>query len=238
MMQMKTRSTLITLILLAIFTHAAFAQSEVRELPAFTEINLRVAAKVHLVQGNQQKVEIEARSSALEQLVTEVSGRALVIRFPARNLLNRSFDPGKITIYITVPEISALNISGSGDIHAEGSWNSRIIDLNVSGSGSMYIDELNVERVKAVISGSGDIVIKGGDKAEEFSGTVSGSGNIKAANYEANHVTVRILGSGNCNIHTNGTLNARIAGSGSVFYSGNPSLDTSIAGSGKVVGKN
>ena len=235
---MKSRSTLITLVLSAIFTLTAFAQREVRELPAFTEINLRVAAMVYLVQGNQQKVEIEARSSALEQLVTEVSGRALVIRFPARNLINRSFDPGKINIYITVPEISALNISGSGDINAEGKWNTRIIDLNVSGSGSIYIDELNAERVKAVISGSGDIVIKGGDKAEEFSGTVSGSGNLKAANYEANHVTVRILGSGNCNIHTNGTLNARIAGSGSVFYSGNPSLDTSIAGSGKVIGKN
>jgi len=235
---MKTRSTIITLILLAKLALPVFAQNEIRELPAFTEINLRVAAKVHLVQGDQQKVEIEARSSALEQLVTEVSGRALVIRFPARNLINRSFDPGKINIFITVPEISALNISGSGDIYAEGNWNTRIIDLNVSGSGSIYIDELNAERVKAVVSGSGDIVIKDGAKSDEFSGTISGSGNIKAANYEANHVTVRILGSGNCNIHTNGTLNARIAGSGSVFYSGNPNLDTSIAGSGKVVGKN
>lgn len=235
---MKTKLTLIALILTAIFSFKAYSQSEIREVPAFTEISLRISATVHLVQGDQQKVEISARGSVLEQLITEVSGRALVIRFPTRTFFNRSFDTGKIDIYITVPEINALNISGSGDILAKGNWNSRIMDLNVSGSGSIYIDQLNAERVKSVISGSGDIVIKDGRKADEFSGTVSGSGNIKASGYEAEHVTLRIAGSGNISIHTNGSLNARIAGSGNVYYSGNPSLDTSIAGSGKVLSKN
>ena len=235
---MKTKSTLIALLLMAIFTLNAYSQGEIREVPAFTEISLRISATVHLVQGEQQKVEIEARGSVLEQLITEVSGRALVIRFPARTLLSRSFETGKIDIYITAPEINALNISGSGDILAKGSWNTRIMDLNISGSGSIYVDQLNAERVKSVISGSGDIVIKDGKKADEFSGTISGSGNIRASGYEAKYVTVRIAGSGNCHIHTNGSLNARIAGSGNVYYSGNPNLDTSIAGSGKVLNKN
>jgi hypothetical protein len=235
---MKNKFVLLVLVMIIMVSPAALAQREVREVPAFTELSLRITAKVHLIQGEQQKVEIDARSSVKDEMITEVTGRTLVIRFPARYMINRSFDPGNIDIYITVPEINALTISGSGDILAEGSWTSRIIDLNVSGSGSIYIDNLNSERVKAVVSGSGDVVIKDGKMAEEFSGTISGSGNIKAGSYEARYVTVKIAGSGNVNIHTNGTLNARIAGSGNVYYSGNPNLDTSVAGSGKVIHQN
>jgi len=235
---MKTKLTITALILIMFLSLSSYAQRQTRDVPAFTGISLRVSATVHLIQGDRQKVEIEARSSVLDELITEVSGRDLIIRFPTRTFFNRSFETGKIDIYITAPEINSLSISGSGDILAKGSWNARIMDLNVSGSGSIYIDQLNSERVKAVVSGSGDIVIKDGEKANEFSGTISGSGSIKASNYEAQHVTIRIAGSGNCNIHTNGSLNARIAGSGSVYYTGNPSLDTSIAGSGKVIGRN
>lgn len=236
--KMKTKLAFYTLILTTFVSFRAYAQGEIREVPAFTGISLRVSATVHVVKGDRQKIEIEARESVLKELITEVSGRDLFIRFPTRTFFNRSFDSGKIDIYITAPEINNLSISGSGDILAKGSWNSRIMDLNVSGSGSIFIDQLTAERVKAIVSGSGDIVIKDGNKADEFTGTISGSGNIRAASYEADQVFLRIAGSGNINIHTNGNLNARIAGSGSVYYSGNPSLDTSISGSGKVISRN
>lgn len=235
---MNRKINLIVLLLITVFGFRTYAQSETRDVPAFTEISLRVPARLHLVQGEKQKIVIEASESTLKDLITEVGGRTLIIRFPARNRLNFGFNPGKIDIYVTAPEISALNLAGSGDIFAEGAWNARIMDLSVSGSGSIFMDELNAERVKTSISGSGDIVIKDGNKAEEFNASISGSGNIKAASYEAANVSIRIAGSGNCNIHTNGNLMVRIAGSGSVYYSGNPNLDTSIAGSGKVISKN
>jgi hypothetical protein len=233
---MNKKFIVATILITSCLFFQAQAQVEIREVPAFTEISLRIAAKVHLIQGDKQKVEISASESTLKELITEVSGRSLVIR--TRNRLNFSFNPGKVDIYITAPEITALNISGSGDIMAEGEWNTRIMDLSVSGSGSIYMDKLNAERVKAIISGSGDIVLKDGRKADDFNGNISGSGNIRANNYEASNVNVRIAGSGNCNIHTNGNLIVRIAGSGNVYYTGNPNLDTSIAGSGKVIGKN
>lgn len=235
---MNRKLVLVTLLIAIMVTLRVNGQVEIREVPAFTEISLRIPAKVHLVQGEKQKIEIDANESTLKDLITEVSGRTLIIRFTTKNRLNFSFNPGNVEIYITAPEISALSIAGSGDIMAEGEWNTRIMDLSVSGSGSLYVDKLNAERVKAVISGSGDIVLKDGRKADEFSGNISGSGNIRAGSYEAANVNVRIAGSGNCSIHTNGNLIARIAGSGNVYYTGNPNLDTSIAGSGKVIGKN
>lgn len=237
---MKTNLIIFALVITAFFTgmSQASAQREIREVPVFTEISLRVSARLHIRQGDVQTVEIEAGRTTLGELITEVKDRALIIRFPTRQLLNKNFDPGKINIYVTVPEINALSLSGSGDIVADGALSTRIMDLNVSGSGSIILSHLNADKVKAVVSGSGDIVIKDGKTADEFNGTVSGSGNIRAADYEAKEVSIRIVGSGNCYIHSDGNINARIAGSGSVYYSGNPDIDSSVAGSGRVIENN
>jgi hypothetical protein len=237
---MKTKS-MFAILLGSLFLLTAYvspAQSETRKVPVFSEISLRVSGTLHLKQGDAQSVEIEASQSTLDELITEVSGRTLVIRFRTSNLFSRNFRPGNIDIYVTVPEVNALGISGSGDIIAKTPVTSRIMDLTVSGSGNINIPELNSEKVKANISGSGDILLGGGKVAQEFEGTISGSGNIKAADYEASTVNIKIMGSGNCSIHTNGDLYARIAGSGNVYYGGNPNLDTSIAGSGKVTNRN
>lgn len=237
---MKTNLIIFAWVIAGIFTGITptFAQREIREVPVFTDISLRVPASLHVRQGDIQKVEVEATRTALDELITEVNGRALVIRFPTRQLLNRNFDPGKINIYVTVPEINALMLTGSGDILAEDALTTRIMDLNVSGSGSIILNQLNADKVKAVISGSGDIVLKDGKEADEFNATISGSGNIKAASYEAREVSIRILGSGNSYIYSDGNIQVKIVGSGSVYYSGNPNIDSSIAGSGKVVENN
>lgn len=212
----------------------AWSETEERKVSAFSEINLRIPGKLYLEQGPVQKVTIDAKASVLSEIITEISGRTLIIRFPAKNYLWRNLDPGSITIHVTVPEIAGLSISGSGDIYANGTLITRIMDVTVSGSGNIELADLQSERVKAQISGSGNILLKSSKVTAEFTGNISGSGNIKAHDLEAENVKVNISGSGNCTIRSNGQCNVRIAGSGSFFYSGDPSIDSSIAGSGNV----
>lgn len=210
------------------------AQDENRNVPSFSEISLRVPGVLHLEQGPQQQVTIVAKSSTREEIITEVKDRKLIIRFPGKNYLMKTFNPGKIEIFVTVPEIDGLSVSGSGDIVVSDKIETRILDLVVSGSGDIQIEHLNAERVKANISGSGDILIGEGGIAQDMGVTVSGSGNIKAEGFEARDIMVTIAGSGNCHVFTNGSLKARIAGSGNVYYHGNPTIDSSVAGSGSV----
>lgn len=211
----------------------AFAGNEERDVPAFSSVALRIEAKVYIKQGSTQSVEIVAKSSTLEEIITEVKDRTLNIRFPGNKFFKGNFQPGKIEIYITVPEIDALSVSGSGDIIAK-EIESRIIILSVNGSGDIVIDELKNERIKASISGSGNIILKDGGLADEFDISISGSGNVKAEGFEANEVTIYTSGSGSCSVTTNGSIKARISGSGNVNYNGNPSIDSSVAGSGRV----
>lgn len=232
---MKTKIFFLSLLFLStLVINPLFAEDEERDVSSFSEISLRVPGKLYLEQGSTQSVEITAKSSTLEEIVTEVNDRKLTIRFKKANYLFNSFSPGKIEIYVTVPEIDALGISGSGDIIAEDDIQSRIIDLAVSGSGDINLVELDAERVKASISGSGDIIIGSGGVADDFSASISGSGDVKAEDFEAKDVVVHIAGSGSCSITSNGSLKARVAGSGSVYYNGSPSIDSTVAGSGRV----
>lgn len=230
---MKTTVLLILLYLIAYPASNAFAEEEERDVPSFSEIALRIPAKVYVEQGENQSVEIVAKSTTLEEIITEVRDRSLQIKFPAKNYLWKKFEPGKIEIYITVPEIDALFVSGSGDIIAD-EVEARIIELTVSGSGDILVEELNAKRVSTSVSGSGDITINEGGVADDFTAQISGSGDVKAVGFEASDVVVRISGSGNCSITTNGSIKARVAGSGNINYKGNPQVDSSVAGSGRV----
>ena len=231
---MKTRILVLSLFVMGLFMASTVqAEEETRDVSSFSEISLRIPATVHLEQGSPQSVRIEAKQSTLEDIITEVNGSKLIIRFPGKSIFQRNYKPGKIDIYITVPDITGLGISGSGDILAD-EIKARIIDLAVSGSGNIEIDDLASEKVKGAISGSGNIQIEGNGVADELSVSISGSGNFNADEFEAEDITVSTSGSGNCKVKSNGSVKARIAGSGNVYYKGNPTVDASVAGSGRV----
>ena len=210
------------------------AEEQTRKVDPFTDISLRIDAKVHLQQGAKQNLEIVAKPSTLDEIVTEVKDGKLIIRFPNKDYFWQTFQPGEITIYITTPEINGLGVSGSGDIIAEDGIKTKILDLGISGSGNIRLSELSAERVKTTISGSGDIVLTGKTTAQDLSVAISGSGNFKGMNYSADDVSVKIAGSGNVDVEANKNLYVRLAGSGNVTYKGQPMIDQSIAGSGKV----
>lgn len=231
---MKTKILVLSLLLMGILAVSSVqAEEGNRKVEAFSEISLNVPAKLYLTQGDDQSVRIVAKSSTLEDIITEVKGRRLIIRFPNKNIFQRNYNPGKIEIYITVPEVGALGVSGSGDIFVE-DLRARILEMAVSGSGNIDIQQLDSKKVKASISGSGNISIADGGVAEELGVSISGSGNFNGKGFEADEVTVHTSGSGNCSVKSNGSVTARVAGSGNIYYGGNPSIDASVAGSGKV----
>ena len=231
---MKTTRITFTAILAFLMTMVANADNVEREVASFSEISLRVPAKLYVEQGEKQSVEIVAKSSTLDELITEVKGRELIIRFAAKNYIFKDFTPGKIEIFVTVPEVNALSLSGSGDIINDGPIESRILDLAVSGSGDIVLDDLKSERVKVAISGSGNVKLAGDGIADDLSINTSGSGNFKGIGFKAQDIKVKLAGSGNAEVAAEKSLNVRTAGSGNVLYKGNPLIDQSIVGSGQV----
>ena len=135
------KSRLITLIVLLVVagTQLLIAQtSQKREVSAFTEISLRIGANVHLKQGETQSVEVKGKETTLEKLIIEVKDRKLVIRYPNEAWF-RKWSPGPVDVYVTMPQIDGLAITGSGSIVSDGKIESRILDMTVSGSGDIKL---------------------------------------------------------------------------------------------------
>ena len=231
---MKSRFIALLAILVFTGTQLAIAQtSQIRTVSVFTEITLKIDANVHLKQGNTQSVEVKGNGETLNRLITDVNDRKLVIKFPSDTWFKK-WNPGPVDVYVTIPQIDALTISGSGSIVSKEKINSRILDLTLSGSGDINLADLSAEKVSVMLSGSGNVNLAGSETAAEFKATISGSGNIKAIDFPANDVNVKIGGSGNCWVNSVKNLVAKLAGSGNVIYRGNPLIDTSILGSGNV----
>jgi hypothetical protein len=209
-------------------TYTYSQKQEERNVPAFTAISLGISGDVYLTQGSPQKVVVEAGEAVLENLVTEVKDDVLKIKFE-----NWTISMNKpVTIWVTVPEVDGLYVSGSGKIIAEGNINTDHIDLDVSGSGKLAFNDIKAGSVESAISGSGDISLKG--SGEKMEVAISGSGNVSGENFSVAGCEVAISGSGGCRIDATGKLEAYISGSGDIYYYSSPQIDASVSGSGKI----
>ncbi|MDN5201451.1 head GIN domain-containing protein [Fulvivirgaceae bacterium BMA10] len=205
---------------------------ETIDLPTFDGISLGVAGTVHLKQGNNQEVIVETSEKMRERITFEVEGGTLQIK-NKRKFNNWNWSSrDRLDIYITIKEVEALKVGGSGKIISETTLEANDLGLYVSGSGKIEIDT-KAEDLVSKISGSGTIEIEGTGKFNDVS--ISGSGRLNAEDFECEEYDIAISGSGNCRVHVNSRIEARISGSGNVYYRGNPDkVISKVSGSGKL----
>ena len=227
-------------------------QREVRNVESFTKISFGFAGTLYLKQGSPQKVEIEGDADILKEIETEVSGGRLRIGTEDK-WFNRHSNNEKITVYITVPKIEGVGVSGSGNIIGQSTIQSDDLNLNVSGSGSMSLEFNATGDVNADVSGSGNLDIKGNGKS--FDSDVSGSGRVSLAGRIENTASFGISGSGKIQASGSADLvktdisgsgkvlasdlqtnrcEVRISGSGDVEINVKNELEANISGSGSV----
>lgn len=212
---MKKRLFLIPCFVLA----AVLLQAQVREtrdVPTFTKLSFRGAGKLYLRQGSPQKVELEGTREILDQIETKVEGNRLVIGPKDNNWRNWNWkDLDKITAYVTVKDISAIDVSGSGDLVAQTKLFTSDLKLSVSGSGALEA-ETTSGVIDADVSGSGNMKISG--RCTRLKGQVSGSGSLHAAFTNTGDADLGISGSGNIRASGNAqTVTAEISGSGKIM---------------------
>lgn len=238
---------------LLVVTVLSAQNRETRDVDTFTKISYRVSGKLYLKQGSPQKVELEGPADVLREIETEVRGGKLIIGKEDKWMNWNWSDKNRINIYVTVKDIEAISVSGSGDLIAQDKITSGNLDLNVSGSGTLKLDLVANGNVEADVSGSGDLEIKG--SCNNFDSDVAGSGKVRLAITVQNMADLGVSGSGKImaegtakevKTHVSGSgriqagslvadkCNVRISGSGDVEINVVEDLDVSISGSGSV----
>ena len=185
--------------------------SETRIVADFHSISSTIVADILLTQGPQEDIIIEAQQNILQVLKTEVVNGEL------RLSTNQCVDiVQRIKVYITIPDIKNLTLTGVGDIIAQN-------DFNLTG--------LNV-----VLTGVGDIILKGATSTLDI--LLTGVGNVKSFDLHADICEVTLTGVGDVEVFVKDELKVTLTGVGKVYYKGNPSITATVTGSGSVVDAN
>jgi hypothetical protein len=220
-------------------------ETESRNLPAFRSILFSGSGTLRVHKGGR-KVEITSDSNILPYIITEVSGGELRIGF-APDLTIRK--PSKLSFDVTLPELSGLRLSGSGEAYVD-AFSGDSFTAELSGSGGIKAD-LDYGKVSLRSSGSGgfDAAVKAREFRFRCSGSggavidgradsadieLSGSGEVGARDFAVGEASLRMSGSGRVEIRASKSLKVEVSGSGEVRYWGNPSLTQRVSGSARI----
>jgi hypothetical protein len=179
---------------------------ESRDVSGFEEVELRGAGNLSIEQTGSESLTVEAEEDVLPRLKTEVVNDRLIIG-PKPDTTIHTTAP--INYKLTVEALDALEVSGSGDVEAEG---------------------IKTDRLAVTIGGAGKLMI--GGEAEEQDIDISGSGAYWAEGLDSKVVKIGVSGSGSAIVNASEELDANVSGAGSVEYVGDPTVEqnTSVAG--------
>jgi hypothetical protein len=149
------KGIILTVILLAVIVSTGFSngistEKETRNVSGFTKVNFGISGTLYVNFGPEFKVVLEGERNDLEDILTEVSSGKLVIKKENwRNNWNE-----KVTVYVTMPELKGLGISGSGRAEIKDGFKTSDLTLSVSGSGKLYTTDMTLSNLDCNISGS------------------------------------------------------------------------------------
>lgn len=187
---------------------------------------------IELVEGKEGTLTLVGEQNILDHIITEVKGDKLTIKVKNGYNLNPTSWKRGVSITIPVESISALSLSGSGEIVGKKTLKANNFETAMSGSGDIII-ALDVNSLKASMSGSGDMALSG--KASDFDVSISGSGDVNAYDLIADNVDATVSGSANVKVTAIKEIIAKVSGSGDIDYRGNPEkIDTKVSGSGDI----
>jgi hypothetical protein len=220
-------------------------ETERRKLPAFRSIALSGSGTLRVHKGDR-KVEVTTDSNILPYITTDVSSGELRIGFKPALEIRR---PTKLVFDVTLPELSGLGVSGSGEAYVDAfsgdSFSGELsgsggikadldytkVSLRSSGSGG-YDAAVKARDFRFRCSGSGGAVIEGSADSSEIE--LSGSGELGARDFAVGEASLRMSGSGRVELRASKSLKIVVSGSGEVRYWGNPSLSQRVSGSARI----
>lgn len=204
-------------------------KTEKRNVSDFHGVKSGGSIDIEIKNGDAFAVSVEDDDNLLPYIITEVNDGILDVYYKS----NTSINEDHAKVYVTAPSLDKIVAAGSADIVANDILkNTKGIDLNVSGSGSIK-GEVDAPAINISVFGSGNIDLTG--RTKNFNGKVSGSGDLNCGKLQSENATIVVSGSGNAHIFSSVHLSAKVSGSGDVFYGGNPANpEINTSGSGSV----
>lgn len=184
---------------------------EERAVAEFDRISFEGIGRLIITQGEEERLVIEAEDNIMPRIDTRVRGRTLQISFDTDRWENIIRPTEPIRFHLTVTDLSAIFLSGFGNIDAQG---------------------IDVENLDVTLSGAGSIAIAGRTQQQDVN--VSGAGAYDAGDLQSEVADINLSGAGSATLWVTESLDVNITGLGSVSYYGDPQVEQSVSGLGNV----
>jgi Putative auto-transporter adhesin, head GIN domain len=209
---MKKTISLMAVMLCSVSVQAQNIERKV-DMGAFTSVGIAGSTDAEITVGPAQSILLRGPKGLVDNIEVVLKDGALLIKHKKSYWATGVSYKDNAKAIITVPALTKVAVSGSGDITVAGL---KATDFGVA------------------VSGSGDITASG--SCTSLRSSVSGSGDIDASGLKCASATTSISGSGDSKIFASESATVSIAGSGDVRLEGVPktSCAITIAGSGDV----
>ncbi len=175
--------------------------TESRPHKGFERIVINGSPTVYYTQADSFSVTVKGPSNIVEDILTAVDGKQLTIRNRGKiGVFNFSVhDDDEVGVYVTSPDLTAINLNGSGDFVVRQKVDTDKLSIVLRGSGDIDFEDIICDDCTTELIGSGDIDIK---RLDTQNSTISliGSGDISVKQWNTRATDVMLKGSGDISV--------------------------------------
>ena len=187
------------------------------EVSGFDSLDIGHSFEVDIIQSQTYSLVVTVDNNIEQYLVIDDSGGTLTLNLED----NRSYANVTLRAQISMPMLSALELSGASKAEFTQFESADPFELRVSGA-SEAMGDIEAGDVTIKVSGASDVRLEG--KGRNLLLEVSGASHANLKQFTVQDAAIDISGASEVIVHVNGDLNVSASGASDVTYVGNAIL--------------
>jgi hypothetical protein len=208
------------LLSLALLAAPASAGARSYIVTNFDRIRVDGPFEVRLTVGPVSSGNADGDPHALDDVALDVQGTMLIVHRTANGWGEQGSgkDQGPIVISVTAQALRSATVVGGGKLAITGPVRGQKVDFQVTGTGSIDAQGLDVDEFTTTLIGSGNVSLGGVARRAKL--MTNGTGTIAAQGLAANDLIVRLDGPGDTQGNARFTADLTSTGLGHIAVSG------------------
>lgn len=204
---------------------------EATDISNFDKIAITGEWELHITQGDQEALKVEAEDNIIPVLDATVSG----------GTLNLGLKPASIEItkpvkfFVTVKNLQGIQSEGKNIISNDGTLKADHLNLDIRGLGQTNLSDLDVKTLTVRMMGNTSATLSGKAVNQNIDITGIMGTSFDGKNLQGQQAQVHLMGLGSVIVNVSDKLDIDLNGSGKVTYYGKPQITQSSSGNGQII---
>ena len=197
------------------------------EFKDFDEVRLISMFDFEIEKGDDFSVRLEGDEDDLNEVFLKQVGDELEIRYRKEwDWWRDASRKDRIKIYILMPELEHLEVSGACEGKVRNFTNSDI-SFDIIGASEVWAD-VSTEYLGADLTGASELILVG--RAQELEVDLIGASKLDAFGFTAEEADISAAGASTARVYANEDLVANASGASTIRYRGNANVDSDSNG--------